>query len=156
MNTSRLNRPPLAGRPAGGLAAGFTLMEVMIVVVIVGILLAVALPSYNSSLEKGRRADAKAALLDASNRQEQFMLDRSTYTLNMTELGFGADPMVSEEGHYTVDAAACAAGTIQRCYVLTATPVAGGAQANDTRCTTLILDSTGAKTATGSDLNNCW
>jgi type IV pilus assembly protein PilE len=131
-------------------------MEVMIVVVIVGILLAVALPGYQNSLEKGRRADAKSALLDVANRQEQFMLDRSTYTLDMTQLGFGADPMLSEEGYYTVDAAVCAAGTIQRCYVLTATPVAGGAQANDSRCTTLIMDSTGAKTATGSDLNNCW
>lgn len=146
----------IRGRKTASKAAGFTLMEVMIVVVIVGILMAVAVPAYNSSLEKGRRADAKAALLDAANRQEQFMLDRSTYTLNMTELGFGADPMVSEEGNYTVDAAACATATIQRCYVLTATPVANGAQANDSRCTSFILDSTGAKTATGSDLNNCW
>ena len=131
-------------------------MEVMIVVVIVGILLAVALPGYQNSLEKGRRGDAKAALLDVANRQEQFMLDRSTYTENMVDLGFGADPMVSAEQYYNVDAAACVSGNITRCYVLTATPVAGGAQSNDGRCTTLILDSTGAKTATGSDLNNCW
>lgn len=152
MSSSRVQQRAPAGKPA----AGFTLMEVMIVVVIVGILLAVALPGYQNSLEKGRRADAKSALLDVANRQEQFMLDRSTYTVDMTELGFGADPMVSEEGFYTVDAAACATATIQRCYVLTATPVAGGGQANDTRCTSFIMDSTGAKTATGSDLNNCW
>ena len=49
---------------------GFTLVELMIVIVIVAILLAVALPSYQNSVQKGRRADAKAALLDVANRQE--------------------------------------------------------------------------------------
>ncbi len=79
---------------------GFTLIELVIVIVIVGILMAVALPGYQESMRKGRRADAKAGLMDAVNRQERFMLDRSAYTRDMDELGFGADPMISEEGHY--------------------------------------------------------
>jgi len=137
-------------------STGFTLMEVMIVVVIVGILMAVSIPAYESSLQKGRRADAKAALLDVANRQEQLMLDRGTYTLTMTDLGFGNDPMVSPDEFYTVDAAACASGTIARCFVLTATPASGSPQTEDTRCTTLILDWRGAKTATGTDQDNCW
>jgi type IV pilus assembly protein PilE len=137
-------------------AAGFTLIELMFVVVIVAVLLAVALPSYQNSLQKGRRSDAMSALMDVANRQEQFMLDRSTYTQNMTELGFASDPMASADGFYTVDAGICAAGTIQRCYVLTATPVNGGLQSKDSRCATFILDSTGAKTATGTDSNACW
>ncbi len=139
-------------------SSGFTLIEVMIVVVIVGILIAVALPGYQNSLQKGRRADAKAALLDVAGRQEQYMLDRGTYTNDMTELGFGADPMVSEEQHYTVDATDCSGGTtdLNRCYLITATPRAGSPQVDDARCTTIVLNSNGAKTATGSDTDSCW
>ncbi len=141
-----------------GRSGGFTLIEVMIVVVIVGILVAVALPGYQGSMQKGRRADAKAALLDVAGRQEQYMLDRGTYTNDMTDLGFGADPMESEEGHYTVDATDCSGGTtdLDRCYLLTATPKAGSPQVDDARCTSFILNSNGAKTATGSDTESCW
>lgn len=137
-------------------SSGFTLIEVMIAVVIVAILLAVALPSYESSMQKGRRADAKSALLDVANRQEANMLDQRTYTLDMTDLGFGQDPYISEEEHYSVDAAVCGGGTIERCYVLTATPRPGSPQTDDARCTSFILGSNGSKTATGSDLLNCW
>ena len=142
--------------PRAGATGGFTLIEVMIVVTIIGILLAVTLPGYQETLRKGRRADAKSALLDVANRQEQFMLDQNTYTLDMTDLGYAADPRVSEEGFYTIDAAACAGGAINRCYLLTATPVTGGAQAGDTRCVLFRLDSSGAKTATGSEADICW
>lgn len=142
-------------RSVAGPAAGFTLIEVLIVVVIVGILMAVALPAYQGTLQKGRRSDAKSALMDVANRQEQHMLDRNTYTLDMTELGFAADPYISEEGHYSIDAAACGAG-IASCYVLTATPQAGSPQATDTRCTTFVLTSAGSKTATGTTQNECW
>jgi len=137
--------------------AGFTLVELIIVIVIVSILMAVALPSYQDSMRKGRRADAKSGLMDAANRQERFMLDRSTYTDDMTELGFGADPTISEEGHYSIDVEApdpnCPIAT---CYTLTATPVAGGAQAGDSFCTSLTIKSTGARTATGAAASECW
>ncbi|WP_456107049.1 type IV pilin protein [Pseudohaliea rubra] len=128
----------------------------MIVVVIVGILAAIALPSYQDTVRKGRRSDAISILLDVANRQEQHMLDRSTYTGDMTALGYGADPAVSEEGHYTVDAAACAAGTIATCYLLTATPAAGSPQAGDGGCTTFTLDSFGRRAATGAQADQCW
>jgi type IV pilus assembly protein PilE len=138
-------------------AAGFTLIEVIIVVVIVSILVAIALPAYQNSMRKGRRADAKAGLMDATNRQERFMLDRSTYTQDMTNLGFGADPMISEEGHYSIDVEApdpnCPLAT---CYTLTATPVTGGAQSEDAFCTSFTVKSTGAKSATGSAASECW
>lgn len=135
--------------------SGFTLIEVMIVVVIVGVLLGVALPGYQNSMEKGRRTDAKSALLDAANRQEQFMLDRGTYTTSVGDLGF-ADPYLSEHGHYSITAAACDGGTITRCFELTAIPVPGLPQANDNRCTEFVLGSDGSKTASGSDNSNCW
>ena len=144
------------GRPGSG--AGFTLIEVMIVVVVIGILIAIALPGYESSMQKGRRADAKSALLSAASRQEQYMLDRGTYVDDMQELGFAADPMVSEEGHYEVDATDCngLSDDLNRCYELTATPRDSSPQADDSRCTSFVLNSNGLKTATGSDTDSCW
>ncbi|MCP5189061.1 MAG: type IV pilin protein [Pseudomonadales bacterium] len=144
------------GRRRAG--AGFTLIEVMIVIVVVSILVAIALPSYESSMQKGRRTDAKSALLDVAGKQEQYMLDRGTYTNDMTDLGFAADPMVSEEQHYTLDATDCNGGTadLDRCYLITATPRAGSPQVDDARCTSFKLDSNGLKTATGSDIDSCW
>jgi type IV pilus assembly protein PilE len=137
-----------------GRLRGFTLIELMIVISIVAILASVALPSYQDSVRKGRRSEGISLLLDIANRQEQLMLDRSTYTADMTVLGFAADPAVSEDGHYNVDAAACTGGTIATCYVLTATAV--GAQADDSGCATLILDSFGRRTATGTQADQCW
>ena len=135
--------------------SGFTLIEVLIVVVIVGILLAISLPSYQESLRKGRRADAKAGLMDAANRQERLILDRATYATDMQQLGFAANPMISQEGHYSIAAAACGTG-INVCYTLTATPVAGGAQSKDTKCASFSIGSNGQKTATGTQANDCW
>lgn len=147
---------PVTGAGQWSASRGFTLIEVMIVIVIVGILLAIAMPSYENSMQKGRRADAKAALLAIANQQEQHMLDQGTYTEDMTDLGFGADPYISEEGHYSVDAAACGTGTIATCYVLTADPVPGSPQTDDLRCTQFTLGSNGSKGASGSDTDSCW
>ncbi len=142
---------------------GFTLLELMVVVVIVGVLAGIALPSYQESMRKARRNDAKEALMEVASRQEQLMLDRSRYTADMTELGYGADPMVSKESLYNVDriAATLAGGTNcavndVTCYVLRARPIATEAQAADTRCTDFFLDSTGAKTASGTHNDTCW
>lgn len=137
--------------------AGFTLIEVMIVIVIVSILASIALPAYQDSLRKGRRSDAKVGLMDAANRQERFMLDRSTYTTNMVDLGYATDPMITEEMYYSIavdpNDPAC---PITNCYTLTATPLAGEIQTEDTRCTSFSLASSGARTATGSGADECW
>ncbi|MEM8560628.1 MAG: type IV pilin protein [Pseudomonadota bacterium] len=151
MMSARLARP-VVNRPMGG----FTLIEVIIVVVVVGILMAIGLPAYESSMQKNRRSDAKAALMDVANQQEQFMLDQGTYTDDMTQLGYPADPYLSEEEYYTIDATACTGGTLTRCFLLTASPVASKAQAKDSRCTQFSLDSNGLKDALGSDRTNCW
>tara|TARA_R110000823_G_scaffold305166_1_gene427060 strand:+ start:8700 stop:9122 length:423 start_codon:yes stop_codon:yes gene_type:complete len=133
---------------------GFTLMELMIVVAIVGALLLIALPAYESQLQKGRRVDAMEALQRVASLQENFMLDRSTYTISLADLNI-TNP-ISREGHYSITAAACPGGDIANCYVLTATPVATSPQADDTRCTEFRLFSTGAKQADGSLGNDCW
>ncbi|MEE4143330.1 MAG: type IV pilin protein [Halieaceae bacterium] len=148
-------------------ARGFTLIELIIVIVIVSVLAAIALPAYQDSMRKGRRADAKSGLMDAANRQERFMLDRSAYTRDMKNLGFGDDPMISEEGFYSIDVDETATAALcgyafdpndnaPPCYVLTATPVASEAQVDDLRCTKFILNSSGARAAEGSAASECW
>lgn len=133
---------------------GFTLIELMIVVAIVAILLLVALPAYQDQLQKGRRTDAMAALQDVAGSMEKFMLDRSTYTINLADLGYDV-PMDSPEGHYRITVRAPDANcAIQSCYVLDATPQ--GVQVGDTKCTQFTLRSNGVKEATGSLGNDCW
>jgi type IV pilus assembly protein PilE len=135
---------------------GFTLIEIIIVVIIVGILAMVALPAYQDSVRKGQRSDAKVGLLAAAGRMEQFILDRGSYTDDMTDLGYADDPMISDEGHYNIGAAACEDGDLTTCYVLTATPRSTSPLADDAECTAFILANTGAREAKGTHKDECW
>jgi type IV pilus assembly protein PilE len=115
---------------------GFTLVELIIVITVIGILMAIAVPSYNSSTTKARRSDGQTALMDVMVRQERFYTENNTYTTNLANLPAQAS---SPEGYYTITAAACGAG-IDSCVILTATP--GAAQADDGA---LTLNSRGQK-----------
>lgn len=130
---------------------GFTLIEVMIVVAIVGILAAIAYPSYRDQVRRSNRTDAYNALLAIANAQEKFYMDNNSYTADMAQLaGFNADPDTSENGHYSVDAlAATGPCPLASCFVLEAT--AQGGQANDAGCTTIRLTSANARTPA-----DCW
>jgi type IV pilus assembly protein PilE len=130
--------------------SGFTLMELMIVVAIIGIISAIAFPSYNSYMKKSRRADAKVGLSKLADKQERFYLQENIYATTTAALGL-ANPVVSKEGYYniTVSAGAGTAG-----FILSAAAV--GAQTSDTTtsagdCTTMTLSSTGARTPV-----DCW
>jgi len=70
-------RTRVAGKRAEG---GFTLIEVMMVVVILGILVGIAFPSYQESVKKGHRSAAQAQMLDIANREQQFLLANRVYT----------------------------------------------------------------------------
>lgn len=130
---------------------GFTLIELMIVVVIIGIIVAVAYPAYNDQVRKARRAEAKSALQQGINRQERHYTNNNTYTTDMTDLGYSADPFITDKGWYSVTAAACGGATIAQCVELTAVPQKD--QTNDS-CGTLTFNSRGQSGASGS--GSCW
>lgn len=124
--------------------AGFTLIELMVVVVIVGILAMVAYPSYQNSVLKTRRADGQALLMSIVNAEERYFTKNNTYTTDMTDLGYTAATNVdSEEGYYKASAAACTGATIVTCVNVTGT--AQGPQTDDGN---LTLNSRGQKTPT--------
>lgn len=133
---------------------GFTLIELMIVVVIVGTLLLVAVPMYQEQMMKGRRADAMAALQNVAARQEKFMLDRSTYSINLGTIGAAS---TSIEEYYDLSVETPTADCpIRTCYSLVASPAAGSPQTEDSDCASFTLDSSGLKGATGSLGPDCW
>ena len=121
-------------------ARGFTLIEIMIVVVIIAILAAIAIPSYQSQLRKGRRADAQTFMSDIAQKQAQYLLDARQYAIDpnaIKTLGLVAPTSVSD--YYTVTVVA---GATTPSYAITAAPIAGKAQVKDGA---LTLDSTGLK-----------
>ena len=135
-------------------ASGFSLIELMIVLVIVGVLLGIALPAYQGYTLRSKRADAHASLLDLAARQERFVAQNNSYTTDISgSTGLNLGRSTSNEGYYNMSAAACAGGSIATCYVLTAT-AAAGSQANDTECLTITYDSAGNKSSTTP--GECW
>lgn len=131
-------------------AFGFTLIELMIVVAVVAILAAIALPNYQESVRKGRRGQAKADLVELAQRAERF------HTVNNTYVGFnlaGTENQSPREGTASYNVAI--AGQTGSTFVLSATPVPGSPQAVD-RCGTLSLNAAGAKSATGGSAADCF
>lgn len=135
-------------------SSGFSLIELLIVVAIIGIIAAIALPSYSAYVEKTRRLDGTSFLIEAAGEQIRFFSENNRYGTTMAELGYGANATAdSKDGHYTVS---IASGS-ETSYVLTATPVAGGLQANDAECASLTLTSSEQKGITGSgNAQDCW
>ena len=133
---------------------GFTIIEILIVVAIVGILAAIAIPSYSQYMTQTRRLDAKAFLQEAAGEEVCFFSDNNRYATTMQELGYGdQDTQDSPDGHYTVSID----NLVPTSFTLTAEVVSTGLQANDDKCGNLTLDSTGLKGATGtSGVDGCW
>lgn len=131
---------------------GFTLIEVMIVVVIIGILASIAYPSYQEYVWRANRAEGQAFLQDVSARQERYFSQNNSYVTkdaDIADLGLSSSAS-SETGKYTLTVAVVSGDSG---YTLT-----GNNQFNDPQCGNLTLTARGVKGRTGTvkSVNECW
>jgi len=139
---------------------GFTLIELMIAVAVVGILASIAYPAYRDAILRGRRAEARTALSELLLQQERYMTQANTY-LAFTNVGGTTAPATvpfktfsgdtPAKTAYFLSASACPSSTITECVMVAAEPVVADPDAG-----TLQILSTGAKTCTGTRSSVCW
>ena len=128
---------------------GFTLIELMIVVVIIGILMAISVPAFQDYVLRSHRTDAHSSLLDIAARQERFIAQNvAAYTADLVG-GLNLANANSSEGYYTLTVTNAPCGDFANCYTIIA--AAAGNQANDTDCPAINYDSAGRKTPAA-----CW
>lgn len=129
---------------------GFTLIEAMVVVAVLGVILGIAVTSYQSQVMRTRRAEGTTALMNMAQTLERCFTRFSSYNDAGCTTGM---PFSTENGLYTISAASINAST----YSLAATPING--QAGDTDCGVLRLAHTGQRGSLNqptTDANNCW
>ena len=135
--------------------SGFTLIELMVVLLIVGILGAVAVPAYRQHVIRAQRTEAKTALLRLAANQERHYLQNNTYTDDLAALGFGAG--VSENGVYTLSVPI--ADSVS--YQAIAVPTPGGGRngadmGQDEACARFTIDAAGRRDAFPDPDGTCW
>jgi len=130
-------------------ARGFTLIELAIVVVIVGILAKIAYPAYQNQIMKGRRSDAIQAAAAITQAEERWRSNNVTYGL-LTDLGYSATSVTSTGGYYTLSVA----NNTSTGYTLTVTVPSHGLQAADTACNPMTVTVTSGVAAYAPTA--CW
>jgi type IV pilus assembly protein PilE len=161
-------------QPAAGSSRGFTLIELMVVVVIATILLSIAVPSYMSQVRQSRRTEAKTAILDLSGREERYLsTNPAGYTSTPAFLGyagFGVGNPIGN-GYYYLTVCSPATATCvpglnmpnppaAPSYTIVASPVPGQSQVKDLQCQLFAVDSAGQQYAVDSagkgQTKYCW
>lgn len=133
---------------------GFTLIELMITVAVIGILAAVAYPSYTQYVVRANRSAAQSFMFSVNNKQEQYMLDARSYAASLAALNMTVTADIADKYDVTVTANNAATPPT---YLVTAAP--NGVQlSRDTKCGTLTLSNLGVKTESGtaSSFADCW
>jgi type IV pilus assembly protein PilE len=140
---------------------GFTLIEAMITMVILGILAAMVYPTYRDYVVRTQRDLAKSAMLQVLDRQEQFFIDNKTYANTVTALGFAANPFAIDNSGRQVTATAsdrvytiALAEASATGFTIRAVPQLRQAT-EDTECGTLSVTNEGVKSASGTG-SRCW
>ena len=135
--------------------SGFTLIELMIVVVVVAVLSSLAYPSYQEFVMRAKRTEGKAALLDAAQALERHFTNYNTYPSSLSTAGvrtYSGDS--AAKAAYTIAIAAGASGSLASSFTLTATPANGHV---DAKCGNLSLNQLGVKGESGTlTAAECW
>jgi type IV pilus assembly protein PilE len=129
-------------------ARGFTLVEMIVTVAIIGILVGIALPSYREYVRKSRRSEAQAYLMTVAARQQQFLVDTRFYANALATINLPMPNNVNASYDVTLAAVVGPPPT----FVLSATPKPGTDQVQES-CGVLTINQTGTKTAS---LPTCW
>jgi type IV pilus assembly protein PilE len=141
-------------------AAGFTLIELMIAVAIIGILVKLAYPAYTQSVLKSHRAEAKSALLDLASREERYFSTTNQFTASAPQLGYASTaswPLTVQAGSSSYYTLSVAVDTTVSAPNFTATATAVNSQVKDTKCMNFTLNQAGVQTVSGTDsAANCW
>jgi type IV pilus assembly protein PilE len=137
---------------------GFTLIELMIVVAIVGIIAGIAVPAYQDSISKSRRRDAEGALQGLANAMERHFTEHNSYlgaadggadTGSTATIFSDKSPVDGSTAYYALSITAAGVST----FTIQASPL--GAQADD-KCGTLSLDNTGTRGVSNLSVDQCW
>lgn len=131
---------------------GFSLVELLIVIVIIAILAGIAIPSYQNSIAKSRRTLAKTALLDLAARQEKFFSTTNKYTSDMGATGLGIPSTTLSDGNITLYTLEMTVNNTSNPPTFTATAKPAGPQTKDT-CGNYTVNNFGQQTPTTS---GCW